>query len=1133
MRKKMKRCLGLFLSFVMILSLCPATILAEETTSDADSNAVASYDIEESTNEAKPTEDNTYMATKIEAESAALTLPAIVEASSTASRKYKAGEINNQNATVTFELSVAKTGTYVVEVVADGQPGNYPDPGHNYWVNGDIDNKKTVSYTQATMWNEWDSYFIQVELNAGENTLTFSKNDVKNSYAEIDYIVLYQDIDATKEKINIAFDLDYKAEINIKDDKVISGYAEAIFEGTGGQGSLITFNGTEITLGTQKIEEVASNGVYHVNADIDHAQQMLMVTLTMPNGTEVQRGHFGFLNNTTNVDKISIDAFGTVKNVEITYPEPAKNTADVPTAETTAFDSEAYNLVTSIIGDARTTRGFAWTAKTDHTDMVIEYAKAGADFETTKKQEPAQYDSKDGLLYYEVDVEDLEPGTKYAYRIGDRGDNIWSSTYFFTTEAEDVTDFSFVAITDTQRDEDFKYLRKTVATAMPEGEDAAFLVNVGDIVHDGTKESQWKNYFEKLKGYLEDVPHVPVAGNHDYDYATDTSGGELFGLHFNNPDNGGKEAIGSLTEADLTTQKNKNVIKNIKDTIYSFDYGNAHFAVLNSGAYQGGSADDLREDPIAIIEAQKAWLRNDLNKSNKQWKVVIVHQGVYDSYTWCDSPITDVVEECGVDLVISGHTHDYSRSYPMKGEEISCKTNQDMLTKGGGAIYQVIGNVTNNYKDFTALEVPAELYTYSNSAVSEPTYTVYDFSETELRVVTKQLDGYVVDSFAISDETVKNNYKESVDKAADEYNLGDISAVVSPLTLAEKYGDVSISWTTSDASVVDIDGSIRRSASGNKTATLTATFSRKGTSHTRIVEYQVTVLQRVDTTALLTAVMAGEEKLTRPLSHLYYEEEGWESYIAAIKEGGRVLFNPEVAQQVVDGALEKIEEAETALKEIHYTLNVTDGVICGKDGEEDVTTATYTAMQETTIKADPTNDGKVFSYWAYDEEGTQIASYGRAFKFFMIKDVNLYAIYKPEVEVEDDVSVTANAVYDAELDKVVVTIRRTAPLECVIVEHGILVTKDGNVALKVENVGDIVKGVKKTDENGLPVDGLAIVRVNLASGESCYACGYVIYIDADGKYVTKYSEIVNAGKPSEDTDVEEGTGIGDETNWPI
>lgn len=77
-----------------------------------------------------------------------------------------------------------------------------------------------------------------------------------------------QDIDATKEKINIAFDLNYTAK---------NGYVEAIFEGTGGQGSLITFNGTEITLGTQKIEEVASDGTYHVNADIDHAQQMLMV----------------------------------------------------------------------------------------------------------------------------------------------------------------------------------------------------------------------------------------------------------------------------------------------------------------------------------------------------------------------------------------------------------------------------------------------------------------------------------------------------------------------------------------------------------------------------------------------------------------------------------------------------------------------------------------------------------------------------------------------------------------------------------------------------------------------------------------------------------------------------------------
>ena len=47
-------------------------------------------------------------------------------------------------------------------------------------------------------------------------------------------------------------------------------------------------------------------------------------------------------------------------------------------ADDTEFQigTNVYNLVTTFVGDAGTTRGFAWSADTDYENMAIRYSKA-------------------------------------------------------------------------------------------------------------------------------------------------------------------------------------------------------------------------------------------------------------------------------------------------------------------------------------------------------------------------------------------------------------------------------------------------------------------------------------------------------------------------------------------------------------------------------------------------------------------------------------------------------------------------------------------------------------------------------------------------------------------------------------
>ena len=47
---------------------------------------------------------------------------------------------------------------------------------------------------------------------------------------------------------------------------------------------------------------------------------------------------------------------------------------------------------------------------------------------------------------------------------------------------------------------------------------------------------------------------------------------------------------------------------------YSFDYGNAHFAVVNTN------------DLLSVSLSQLKWLKNDLNSTDKDWKIICMHK---------------------------------------------------------------------------------------------------------------------------------------------------------------------------------------------------------------------------------------------------------------------------------------------------------------------------------------------------------------------------------------------------------------------------------------------------------------------------------------------------------------------------
>lgn len=302
--------------------------------------------------------------------------------------------------------------------------------------------------------------------------------------------------------------------------------------------------------------------------------------------------------------------------------------------------NEVTRVSVTINGDSATARGFCWyTDEKAGTDLQV--APVGTDLTKAEIISGTSYPSMERYVH-KAEAENLTPNTKYQYRVGDSEAGVWSEIGYFTTADNESDKADFIVISDVQasNEENFKQaavvMQKAVET-MPEYE---FAVNLGDFVNDCTNE-EWDSYFRNFAFSNMNTTIVPVAGNHE---------GNLQWFKFNNMFNIG-EAEGSSV---------------ITGCYYSFDWGDAHFAVLNSN------------DMYPMSASQLNWLKNDMNSSDAQWKIILTHRALYSAGKNINKPDTiimrnlllPVIDELGIDVVFAGHDHMYFRSESVKGEKV-------------------------------------------------------------------------------------------------------------------------------------------------------------------------------------------------------------------------------------------------------------------------------------------------------------------------------------------------------------------------------------------------------------------------------------------------------------------------------
>lgn len=178
----------------------------------------------------------------------------------------------------------------------------------------------------------------------------------------------------------------------------------------------------------------------------------------------------------------------------------------------------------------------------------------------------------------------------------------------------------------------------------------------------------------------------PTLGNHDT-YSVEASGNHAYFDIFTLPTNASAGGVASGTEH-----------------YYSFDHGRIHFVCLDS-------MESVRSPGGAMAR----WLTNDLASTTSDWIVAFWHhapytRGSHDSDEELEliemrQNLVPLLEQGGVDLVLSGHSHSYERSYLLDGQygvsTAFSNTNKlnggDGRESGGGAYHKPRSGPTPHY----------------------------------------------------------------------------------------------------------------------------------------------------------------------------------------------------------------------------------------------------------------------------------------------------------------------------------------------------------------------------------------------------------------------------------------------------
>lgn len=288
--------------------------------------------------------------------------------------------------------------------------------------------------------------------------------------------------------------------------------------------------------------------------------------------------------------------------------------------------------------------------------------------------------STDLTTEHEVTLSNLTPDTKYYFKIGNRtevlAESVTGNMYVITGPKIGTKQFvrAWILGDPGTANNNQRHVRDAyynyVATSPTNTGKTDMMLFLGDNAYNTGKDSEYQNaFFDVYDDMFKKSAAWSCLGNHDGQSADSaTQSGPYFDI-FTFPTAGEAGGTASGTEA-----------------YYSFDYANVHFIILDS-----------HQTSRAVGGAMYNWALTDIQNTTQDWIVTLFHHPAYSKGSHDSDEdhrpiemrenIMPMLEANGVDLVLSGHSHSYERSYFLNGHQGFANTfNSDEISKGGHTV---------------------------------------------------------------------------------------------------------------------------------------------------------------------------------------------------------------------------------------------------------------------------------------------------------------------------------------------------------------------------------------------------------------------------------------------------------------
>jgi len=330
---------------------------------------------------------------------------------------------------------------------------------------------------------------------------------------------------------------------------------------------------------------------------------------------------------------------------------------------------------------------------------------------------------EDPAVAWHVELTGLQPDTEYVYRVGtyaavDLAKKTfeapdWSPAFTIRTAPPkgNRKPYTFVMAGDSRGGSD--QIRANMKREQPhlgyQDIDALAWFFNGDFTPFGYQ-SEWNDWFDAMSLVLTHRVLMPVQGNH--------------------------EVIADVYYGQFELPRVPALPEELKEHVWSLDVGNIHFVGLDSNTTDNVSHPDVL-----------TWLQADLEAADSDpdidWTIVMMHHAPYSaskhgSTKRLQEHWVPLFEAHGVDLVFSGHDHNYERTKPIRDGKVA--------EDGAAPVYVVAG----------AFYAPAysngqEWFTAVSHHGNKANYVIVDVDGKTMRLKALSGDGKeVLDEFTFT-----------------------------------------------------------------------------------------------------------------------------------------------------------------------------------------------------------------------------------------------------------------------------------------------------------------------------------------------------------------------------------------------